>query len=812
MSQHGTPSVQRIGFTRLSRETRSSPKVNIVFIHGLRGHPRETWEAEANERAVETSRRRHRLRKIFGRQSVASTQASADENIIENNVFWPQDYLLEDVPEAEVWTYGYNADVIGGLFQANNQNSISQHGQDLAMPIIFVAHSLGGIVIKDAIRRSELSQSRTKLIIFLGTPHRGSSSAGWGVIASNLAKLALQDTNKRLVQTLETNSEVLDNIHNEFLKIADKGSIKAHSFQEARAISGVKGLDGKVVDDYSSKLGLPPSSETVESIDANHMQIAKCKDKTDPQYQAIVGVLKQFIRSGKLSGDTIKAQQCVPITQVEPQGILSQDETGVGRSNSFYRSHYYLPFPRNRRFTGRDAILNTLTEKLFAQEEPQKLAVVGLGGVGKTQVALKLAYWVKDNQPGYSVFWVPALGHASFEQAYAEIVRQLDIQIKDNEDLKVSVRRYLESERAGKWLLIVDNADDTEIVFGSSDTPGGISKYLPNSDNGLTLFTTRSREVAVAVAGSEVVDLHEMSVEEATGFFEKALINKQLLQDRAITGELLQELTCLPLAISQATAYLNQHQMSIQRYLALLRATEQDLVNLMTREFHDNTRYQGSQNAVAMTWLVSFDQIRQSDSNAAKLLGFMSCIEPKAIPQSILPMPPVEEEMEHAIGVLCGYAFLVRRGDGDVFDMHRLVHIATQVWVQRENIIKETKISAIQHLKSIFPTDDEENRSLWREYLPHAQHALQVSQEYQHDQRFTLLFWVGRCLDADRRSKEAIIALEETVRWYKQHLPEDNSSRLSSEHALATAYLHNRQVGKAIAIFEHVVAIQKKNA
>ncbi|KAI0537281.1 hypothetical protein GGR58DRAFT_527494 [Xylaria digitata] len=821
MSQSETPSVRRIGFTRLSR-TRS-PTVNIVFVHGLRGHPQTTWghrQVEANERPVETSHRRHHLRKIFGCQFVASTQASVDENVVGSNVFWPQDYLPEDVSEAEVWTYGYNADVIGGLFQANNQNSVSQHGRDLAVklerdienqaPIIFVAHSLGGIVVKDAIRRSEHFQSRTKLIVFLGTPHRGSSSAGWGVIASNLAKLAFQDSNKRIIQTLEPNSEVLDNIHDEFLKVVHEASIKVHSFQEARAISGVKGLDGKVVDDYSSKIGLPPSSETVESIDANHTQIAKCRNKTDPQYRAIVGVLKQFIRSGKLSGDDIRAQECVPATQIEPQGISPQGETRAGRSNSFHQSRHYLSFSKNKRFTGRDAILNTLKDKLFTREEAQKLAVVGLGGVGKTQVALQLAFWVKNNQPDYSVFWVPVLGHASFEQAYAEIARRLDIQIKDDEGLKVSVRRYLESERAGKWLLVVDNADDTEIVFGSSNMPGGIYKYLPESDNGLTLFTTRSREVAVAVAGSEVVDLHNMSVEEATGFFEKALIDKQLLQDRAITEELLQELTCLPLAIAQAAAYLNQHQMSIRRYLALLRATEQDLVNLMTREFHDNTRYQGSQNAVAMTWLVSFDQIRRSDSNAAKLLAFMSCIEPKAIPQSILPMPPVQEEMEHAIGVLCGYAFLVRRGDDDMFDMHRLVHIATQVWVQRENIINETKADAIGHLASIFPWDDEENRSLWREYLPHVQHALQVGQEYQHNQRFDLFYRVGRCLYEDRRFIEAIIAFEETVRWHKQHLPEDNSSRLSYEHALASAYLYNRQVGKAITILEHVVAIEKE--
>lgn len=53
----------------------------------------------------------------------------------EHRVFWPRDYLLEDVSEADIWTYGYNADVIGGLFQANNQNSVSQHGRDLSVKL-----------------------------------------------------------------------------------------------------------------------------------------------------------------------------------------------------------------------------------------------------------------------------------------------------------------------------------------------------------------------------------------------------------------------------------------------------------------------------------------------------------------------------------------------------------------------------------------------------------------------------------------------------------------------------------------------------
>ena len=97
-----------------------------------------------------------------------------------------------------------------------------------------------------ALHRSKSARQRTKLIVFLGTPHRGSAFADWGQIASNLARLALQDSNKRILETVEVNNEVLDNIQEEFKTIVYEDGLRVHSFQEARGISGMKGLHSKV--------------------------------------------------------------------------------------------------------------------------------------------------------------------------------------------------------------------------------------------------------------------------------------------------------------------------------------------------------------------------------------------------------------------------------------------------------------------------------------------------------------------------------------------------------------------------------------
>jgi hypothetical protein len=79
---------------------------------------------------------------------------------------------------------------------------------------------------------------------------------------------------------------------------------------------------------------------------------------------------------------------------------------------------------------------------LFVQKEWRKAAIVGLGGVGKTQVALQLAYWAKKHRPEFSIFWVPALSKATFEQAFTAMARQLPIQSDGEDDDLRYARRY----------------------------------------------------------------------------------------------------------------------------------------------------------------------------------------------------------------------------------------------------------------------------------------------------------------------------------------------------------------------------------
>ena len=130
-------------------------------------------------------------------------------------------------------------------------------------------------------------------------------------------------------------------------------------------------------------------------------------------------------------------------------------------------------------------------------------------------------------------------------------------------------------------------------------------------------------------------------------------------------------------------------------------------------------------NPVATTWLISFEQIRQRDPLAAEYLSFMACVEPKDIPQSLLPPGPTRKKEIDAIGTLNAYSFIVRRPTDMALDLHRLVHLATRNWLRKEGLLTVSIEKALVRLEEVFPNDSHENRSLWRTYLPHACHILE---------------------------------------------------------------------------------------
>ncbi|KAJ5532275.1 hypothetical protein N7494_008827 [Penicillium frequentans] len=468
---------------------------------------------------------------------------------------------------------------------------------------------------------------------------------------------------------------------------------------------------------------------------------------------------------------------------------------------------YIVPRLSNRHFTGRTQTLEELQQRLFIQADTSMLALFGLGGIGKTQVALQLADWVIKNRPEFSVFWVPALSLQTFEQACSRIAKKVGIQHPSDDECESAmdlVYDYLSSSAAGKWLFIVDNADDHDLLFNK------LGQYFPVSENnGVTLFTTRSREVAVTFASSDIVELGKMTLAEGEAFLTK-IMGKDLLCSPQLTTQLLEELHFLPLAIVQAAFYMSKLGVNISKYLEIMHNTEKDRADLASRDFHDRTRYASLPNAVMATWTISFEQIRKTAPNAAELLEFLSYIEPKEIPRSMLPTPKSKENTEYAIGVLCSYAFLTKEDDGNAYDMHGLVQLATKRWVEEDGHARQVIQKVIQRMDECFPSYENYNLENCRAYLPHALKIIRRAESQGISERYSLLIKVGDFAYLEGREKEALSFFEDASTWHKSQNDEEN--RQFSEHALANAYRSSKQTKRAVQILARVVEARRKTA
>jgi hypothetical protein len=184
-----------------------------------------------------------------------------------------------------------------------------------------------------------------------------------------------------------------------------------------------------------------------------------------------------------------------------------------------------------------------------------------------------------------------------------------------------------------------------------------------------------------------VVEVPKINEEVAKQLLQKYLVNLDLIKTQLDTESLLAQLTCLPLAIIQAAAYINENYITLVDYLSLLADQEEEVIDLLSEEFEDNGRYYNVKNPVATTWLISFNQIRHRDPLAANYLLFMACIDPKDIPQSLLLAGASRKKEIDAIGTLDAYSFITRRPADLALNLYWLVHLATRNWLRKEGLI-----------------------------------------------------------------------------------------------------------------------------
>ena len=313
--------------------------------------------------------------------------------------------------------------------------------------------------------------------------------------------------------------------------------------------------------------------------------------------------------------------------------------------------------------------------------------------------------------------------------------------------------------------MIVDNADDPDVFFAPlheaqvADTARPrqeaelLANFLPQSPNGSILLTSRNQDVAFRLTGSHtfVFKVNPMSENDALALLKKKLgLGAGTTPERSM--DLLQALDCMPLAVSQAAAYIARRapHMTVSQYLDEMRTSEQSRTRLLEHDAGDLRRDGRASNSILATWQISFEHIRQTMPTAARLLSLMSLFDRQGIPRSllenqyelektkkkkssirsILRRSPKQQRVHSAnfeddIHALLNYALVGIDPSGYHFEMHRLVQYSTKKWLDLSGELDTWKGVYVELLDKSYPYPCYMNWQVCQSLFPHAQAAIE---------------------------------------------------------------------------------------
>ncbi|KAF2731848.1 hypothetical protein EJ04DRAFT_399819, partial [Polyplosphaeria fusca] len=414
-----------------------------------------------------------------------------------------------------------------------------------------------------------------------------------------------------------------------------------------------------------------------------------------------------------------------------------------------------------------------------------RTALVGLGGVGKSQLVVAYSYRLRDhdNPPSTWVFWVRAGTAMNFIDSYRDIAEKIQIAAPrdSTEDTLEKVFRWLSNESNGQWLMIIDNADDIAVFESQSisksepknkhhnnkgigSTPTrfpDLASYLPQSSNGHYMITSRDRQVAFRLTGNyaDILHVEPMEEEESIRLF-LTRFPKSDMPPESDTKELMKELDYMPLAITQAASFINQRtpRMTVKKYLEELRKGEIECGKLLNVQHFDLGRDSKRANSVIATWHISFEYLRRSHPSAARLLSHMCLFERQRIPESLCkdqyqrnpewttkPKWPrimksrnimrkdnasetAVENFEDDLVVLRDFSLIKIHLEDDKFQMHNLVQLTTRNWLLLHGEFKWWQEKFIILIDTHWPFPDilelDTITDKHDELIPHASRAL----------------------------------------------------------------------------------------
>ena len=155
---------------------------------------------------------------------------------------------------------------------------------------------------------------------------------------------------------------------------------------------------------------------------------------------------------------------------------------------------------------------------------------MGLGGVGKSQLAIESAHRIKEGLDSLWVFWVHAGTYTRVQEGLKTIADAVRLAGRDQPkaDIPQLVYTWLADERNGRWVMVLDSADDPDVLFGATEgqpETRPLATYLPQCRNGSMIITTRNKYLAdrMTRSRSNSVEVGPMAETEALALLQKKL-------------------------------------------------------------------------------------------------------------------------------------------------------------------------------------------------------------------------------------------------------------------------------------------------
>jgi len=495
-------------------------------------------------------------------------------------------------------------------------------------------------------------------------------------------------------------------------------------------------------------------------------------------------------------------------------GFIPTGESEAAFTQNTPPATWNVPYHQNPFFTGREDIFARLQKTLMSKRKTaliQPLAMSGLGGVGKTQIALEYAYRYRHEY--HTIVWVRADSSEALTSDFAAIATLLNLPEKDAPEQSravEAVQRWLAFTTG--WLLILDNADDLHLA----------SEFIPSPCPGHVLLTTQSHIIGkIAYA----IEIDMMTPEEGTLLLLRrarllamdASLDQVPATSLSLATDICQLLDGLPLAINQAGAFIEETGCGLSNYLQLYQTHQEELLQWM-EEFATDYPY-----SVATTWSLSFAKIGQANPAAADLLQLCAFLAPDAIPEEILTQgsselgPALQSvaadpfQLDMAIKELLKYSLLRRNPDTQTLTIHRLVQAVLKDRMG-EGTRRHWAKHAVRVVNRLFPDVQFSTWELCQRYLPQTQVCADLIIQYQlaFPEAARLLDRTGHYLYKRGRYTEADPLLHHALAISEKVLGPEHPDTTTSLNDLASLYQAQGKYKQAEPLFQRALAIREQ--